>query len=397
MKDKTKHNFRRNPMLQALLMLALTLGLGACGSRESTALGDLLPEDSSKSNRLTVYTWGDYFAPPVLERFTRETGIEIDYQTFENTADLIGQVRSDPGRYDIVIADDSVVASMRDLSLLSPIDMTLIPNAKHLDPKFLGLPFDSRNEVSLPYAWGTTLITYRSDKVEEPVHSWSLLWDERYKGKIIILDEGYEALGMALLRRGFDLNTEKTEEIEQARKDLLEIFSRQEARMGDYEKVRAELRAGTCWVAMNYSGDAAIDAENIPHVDFFVPEEGAPLWVDNFAITRDSRNREVAHRFINYLLEPKQAAENTNFTYYSTPVKTALPHVDPEIAADERIFLPKEVLDRSAFYAPGQAERNSLINTVMTEMHKIAAGRNEATSAASTDVEQGTEEAPSEP
>ncbi|MCC6882023.1 MAG: spermidine/putrescine ABC transporter substrate-binding protein [Verrucomicrobiales bacterium] len=369
MKTTDKKNpFRRLLLLATVQLLGLLVA--ACGSKDKA--GSTAAENSpGQETTLTVYTWGDYFAPPVLERFTEKTGIKIDYQVFENTAELIGRVRSSPGKFDVIIADDSVIASMRDLSLLSKLDLGEIPNRAQLDEKFTGLPFDPKNELSLPYAWGTTLITYRTDKVDDQPDSWNLLWDERFKGKIIILDEGYETLGMALLRRGFSLNTEKPQEIEQGRKDLLELFSRQDVRMGDYEMVRAELKAGTCWVAMNYSGDAALDAENIPNVDFYVPKEGAPLWVDSFAITRDSRNREAAHQFINFLLDPVQAAENTNFTYYSTPVKGALPHVTPEIAGDDRIFLPKEVMDRSAFYAPGKSERNLLINTVMTEINKV--------------------------
>lgn len=374
------HSLRLLTMLTAVTLISLVMS--SCGKKPAST-ENAAANKSTEPVTLTIYTWGDYFDPETLNRFTEQTGIKINYEAFENTAQMISAVRSTPDKYDIIITDDSVIANMRDLSLLGELNLDKIPNHKNVDSKFRGLEFDPENKISLPYLWGTTLISYNKAVLGDVKPSWDILLDERCKGKVYVTDEAYDILGVVLLKLGHDLNTQKAEDIEEARQVLHKLFINQDAKMASYEGIREAMTAGEGLVAVNYSGDAAIDATNVEGLDFYVPEEGAPLWVDNFAITRDSKYRDSAHKFINFMLEAKSAAESSNFTRYATPIVDAKPHLAADVAADQRIYPSAEVLARCTFYAPGQVERNLLINTLMTELHKLIYKKNQETADAS--------------
>lgn len=354
------------------LVAALSLLLGGCKRGEQTVT---LPLQPQKARVLRLLSWSDYFDPEMLTAFEQSTGIRVEYVTFSELDELEAKLRSQPGSYDVIVSDDSSSRELWDLRLLRELDREKIPNLKNIDEQFLGLPFDRDNAFSAPYLWGTTLVAYRADHIEDPETSWDLLWDGALKGKVMVMVDRLETLSVTLMALGYQLNSENEKEINHAADRAIEQLELIDVRYGDDADVRAGLDDGTIWAAMCYSGDAAMVAAENENVAFFIPREGAPLWIDSFTIARDSNYPEEAHQLIDYMLGGEVAAANSNFTYYASPNKAAVPFIDPELLADETINPPKEVLERCTFFQKPTPQRDELANRAWLRIQKVVQRR----------------------
>ncbi len=351
----------------ALAALALAAAFLPSCSRQEVSLPTPV---KTPANVLRLYTWSEYFDPDVLALFEEKTGIRVEYLTFSDFDEMEAQLRSRPGYYDVVVTDDSAIQALWELHLIQKFDRDQLPNLANIHPDYLGLYFDPENAFSVPYMWGTTLVAYRADRIEDPEQSWNLLWDERYQGKIMTLQDRLGALSVALLTLGYSMNSENPDEINEAAEKCVQQVKRVDVRYGDDAAVREALDEGTVWAAMCYSGDAAMVAAENENVAFFIPKEGAPLWVDNFVISRDSKHSEEAHRFINFMLEPEIAAANSNYTYYASPNQAAKSLLDPELLADESINPPDEIRKRCSVLAEITELREELANRAWLKVLK---------------------------
>ncbi len=360
----------RFSLLRAVLMAAAAAGFG-CKPKGGPSAG----AESGQPATLVLYTWADYCAPEVLERFEQQTGIKVDLQIFDDAEQVEARLRSDPGAVDVIVVDSFNLGKLIQLRLLHPLDQTALPNISHMNPQFLDLSVDPGNGYSVPYQWGTTLIAYRKDRIPEPRQSWQLLWDPAYRGHVMMLDDSFEPLAMTLISLGKKPDTTEAADYQQASQALLEHLESMQPRYGSDVEIRDSLVSGETWAAMCYSGDAAFAVEKDEQIDFFVPEEGATMWVDCLGIARDTRNAETAHRFLDFLMDPEVAALNANFIRYATPNNGALSKIDPALAADERIFPPRDVLERCSFVPQLDAEREALVNKYWYAVRAVISSR----------------------
>jgi spermidine/putrescine transport system substrate-binding protein len=344
----------------ALLMLAscreVAIDASVSGSFESDR------QDEVKSKPLVVLTWDEYFSEEVVSGFESENGIPVEFITFENLDEMEGLLRSRPSDFDLVVVDGGTLADLIELQLLQPIDHASIPSFDNLDEKFLGTKFDPDNAYSVPYMWGTTLVVYRSDKVGEPRKSWASLWDDQYKNRTLMLDDKFDVYAAALLAGGCDINTQNETEIARATDRLLEQVEKLDVRFVDIFEVREKLLSGECWISMTYSSDAAVLAEEEENISYFIPEEGAPLWVDSFVIPRESTNQDAAHRFLEYFCRPEVAAANSNELWSASVNQKARPLISKEVLDDPTIYLSEEVLSRCRFDSQTGPGRQLLVN-----------------------------------
>lgn len=293
---------------------------------------------SAEENKVTVLTWDQYFDPSVLKEFTERTGVAVDLQFYDSTAEMLEKLKSDPSQYDLIITEEVVVPAMREGRLLRALEPDLIPNKKNLDDRYLKRSFDPENAYTLPYTWGTTLLAYRKDLLEEPVpHSWSLLLDSRVAGRVSMLDERNECFAVALRSIGANMAEADSASVQKATDLLLRIAKEQKARFGSDNDMKEDLIEGRSWVAQMYSGDAALIATEHDNIAYFIPEEGATIWLDNFALSRDTRRPKNAHLFMNFLAEPQVAARTANFLRYASPNREAQSWIDPKLRADAAI------------------------------------------------------------
>ncbi len=361
--------------LRSLLALAASLGvMGVSCSKENTTPAPESEDSASVETgvgdkSVTIFTWEEYFAPEAIEAFVEETGISVDFVYYENVADMKAQIEAAPDAFDVVVSDGASIAEMRELRLLSEINAELIPNVKNLDDKYLDLPSDPGNKFSLPYMWGTTLIAYRSDKLPDPKMSWNLLWDPALKGKIVMLEERDDLYALTLLSLGYDLNSDNATEVAAATDRLVAQAVDLDVRYDDIIDARELIQDddATCWAFVAYSGDAALIAEEDEQgrIDYFIPEEGAPLWVDSFCVPREARSKAAAHAFIDYMARAQVAADNSNYLWYATANAAAVEFLNEDLKADSIIYPPAEVLKKCDFITEFSPEKNRATNKGM--------------------------------
>lgn len=330
-------------------VFALTLTLSGCrepGPAAVPATGENESGAPLAEAPLVILTWDEYFSPEVVANFEKEHGIDVEFVTFSNLDEMDGLLRSRPSDFDLLVASGGVVADLVELQLLQPVSRDMIPLFGNLDDQFLGLKFDPGNQYSVPYMWGTTMIAYRSDKIPEPAKSWKALWEESFRSRVLMLDDGFDTYAAALLAAGHDLNSQDPKQLEEATGMLLEQVDKLDARFVDIFEVRDKLLSGECWISMTYSSDASVLAEEEENIDYFIPEEGAPLWVDSFVIPRESRNSHAAHLFLDYLCRAEVAAANSNELWCASVNREARPYLSKEILEDPSLYLDPSVMAR---------------------------------------------------
>jgi spermidine/putrescine transport system substrate-binding protein len=315
------------------LLGLLLLALAGCGGQGGGAGG---------GDTLYLYNWGDYIDPALLEQFTAETGTEVVVDTYENNEVMIAKVQAGGSGYDIVVPSDYAVPIMVEGGLLAPIDRAQLTNLDNLDPRLLGLYFDTANSHSLPYLYGTTGIAYSRAQFPDGVDSWAALFDpaqlEAVRNQASMLDDEREAPGAALRYLGQSLNTTDQAALDQARDLLLA----QKPLLAGYNSSNFQrlLASGELLIAQSFSGDALLarrgledDFSGNPDIAFVIPQEGGTIWMDNLAILEESPNKEAAHQLIDFLLRPEVAAQNAEYVGYLTPVVPARELLSAELQA----------------------------------------------------------------
>ena len=237
-------------------------------------------------------------------------------------------------------------APMEDM--LAELDYGAIPNFQLMDPQFTHLSFDPENKYTVPYTWGTLGIMYNTTMVDETVDSWNILWDEKYKGNIIMYDSSRDSMAVALRKLGYSVNTKNDAEIEAAAQALTSQKPLVKAYMTD--AIKQAMVGGSAALSVVYSGDAMLCMEENPDLAYVVPKEGSNMWFDSIVVTKDCQNMDAAYRFINFLCDPEVAAKNSEYIGYSTPNKEALALMDEEMKADPAYNPPAEVVEKCEVY-----------------------------------------------
>ena len=301
----------------------------------------LLPVSSYAADKavLNVYNWDDYIDEKTIPEFEEKFGVKVNYDVYDSNESLLAKLQAGASGFDVVFPSDYMIKIMIQLQLLEALDKSLLPNIEFLDPAFLKQSFDPENIFSLPYTWGTAGIGYRADKVEEPVESWSVMFDPKYAGRIVMLDDARETLGAALKYLGFPFNSTNPDELERAKTLLIE----QKTLVKAYVSAQAEqmLLSGDAWLVHNWNGDIYRVAAENPNITYVIPKEGTSKFIDNCAIPKGAQNKELAHKFINFLLEPEVDARIHNQIQYLTPNKAALPFLDESLRSTMENMTPE--------------------------------------------------------
>lgn len=353
-----------------LLGVIAILGIVACGAKK-TEETDRGGQVLTAPEKLTLYSWSEYFDPEVLDAFTKQTGIAVDYVSYEDADELEARLQSEPGRYDVVVTDDLGVDRLKELRLLADLDHSLLSGLGNVDSRYRGEKFDPDNKLSVPYLWGTTLLAYRNDKIAELANDWSAMSDPAVKGKLMVLGDRTEALGVALMAKGLSPNSDDPEKIDQAADHLIELIETKNVRFGSDTEVREGLKSGDVWLAVCYSGDAAMIAMDREDISFFIPSSGAPLWMDSLTIAKSSKHSRAAHQFIDFMLDAENAAANANFTWYGSTNRAAEKFISEDLLADDSVNPSAEVRELCKFFAKPGAVREQLLNAAWTKVQKV--------------------------
>jgi spermidine/putrescine transport system substrate-binding protein len=321
------------------------------------------------ASAITILNWEDYIDMDVVGAFEKEYGVKVTIEPFENEDEMIALIQSNPEKYDLAVASGSIVKMLIDLGLVGKIDRGLIPNASLIDREFLCPPYDPGGEYSVPYLWGTTGIALNRRFVRDKEIDWGVLFDNRYAGKIEMLDDIQEDFAPALKYLDYSINTRDTRRLGEAEK-LLTAQKRIIRGYFSTTEIQGHLIDNTCWVAFLYSGDTLLAAEKNPDITYHVPASGAPIWIDNWVIPATSKNHETAEVFIDYVLKPENIAKISNYTWYANAVSSSRRYLDKELSESRVIYLPPSVLSKCEPYAPLDEATNRYFNRVWYDLKR---------------------------
>lgn len=296
--------------------------------------------DVMNGEKLVVYNWGEYIDPEVLTMFEEETGIDIVYEEFETNEILYPKISSGAIAYDVICPSDYMIQRMIENDLLSEINFDNIPNLKNIGKQYLeqSRQFDPENKYSVPYCWGTVGILYNKVMVDEPVDSWSILWDPKYKDNILMQDSVRDAFGVTLKYLGYSLNSTDLDELTEAKNLLIEQKPLVQAYVID--QVRDKMIGNEAALGVIYSGEAIYTQKENPNLEYVIPKEGSNIWIDSWVIPKNAEHKENAEKFINFLCRPDIALMNFEYITYSTPNEAARELIEDESIRNSEIAFP---------------------------------------------------------
>lgn len=279
---------------------------------------------------INVYNVGDYIDEEVIDMFEKENpGIKVNYETFYSNEEMYVKVANNSTAYDVIVPSDYMVERLISEDLLLELDYNNIPNMSNIGEQYLDHDYDKGNKYSVPYMWGTMGILYNKNMVKEPVNSWKILWDSKYKNQIFMLDSERDMISITLRMLGYSMNSTDDAQLEEARKALSEQKELVLAYCGD--EVKDKMIAGEGAMTIAWSGDAFYCIQENPDLAYAIPEEGSNLWFDSMVIPKTSKHKAEAEKFIDFMCRPDIAKMNADYIGYSTANAAATELLDDSI------------------------------------------------------------------
>lgn len=316
----------------ALLLIGILLGTTLTGCASS---------NSGKNGEVYVYNWGEYIDPDTLTMFEKETGIKVIYDEFDTNEDMYPKVAAGSSAYDVICPSDYMIQKMIQNDLLQEINFDNIPNAKaNIEEQYYiqSQDFDPDNKYSIPYCWGTVGILYNKTMVDDPVESWSVLWDEKYADNILMQNSVRDAMMVALKLKGYSMNTLDKTELAAAKNALIEQKPLVQAYVID--QVRDKMIGGEAALGVIYSGEAIYTQRENEALEYVIPKEGTNVWIDSWVIPKNAPNKENAEKFIDFMCRGDIALLNFEYITYSTPNAAAKELIEDEDIRNSKIAFP---------------------------------------------------------
>ena len=330
-----------------VLVVCLLAGCGAA----------IIMKDRNKVT-INVYNWGQNIADgsdgtmDIIAEFERRyPHIDVNYQTYGSNEELYTKLKNGGISVDVIIPSDYMIARMIEEDMLLELDFGNIPNYKHIDESFKNTAYDPDNKYSVPYTWGTVGILYNTKYVDEAdVTGWELLWNEKYKDKILQFDNSRDAFGVAQYLLGYDVNTTNEAELEACAKKLQE----QKPLVQQYvmDQVYDTMINEEAYIATYYAGDCMQMMDENENLAFYLPEnQQFNLFIDAMCIPKCAQEKEAAETFINFLCDPEISGENMNYICYGSPISAAKDYMDEYLAESEVVYPSEEILANGTSYS----------------------------------------------
>ena len=336
-------------LLALILMFALTLP--AFAAREE----------------ITVYNWGQYISDgtddslDVIAAFEEETGIHVNYITFDSNESMYTKLKTGGASYDVIIPSDYMIAKLIEEDMLEPLDFDNIPNYANIDEAFRDQAYDPENLYTVPYTWGTVGLIYNRQYVsDEDAQSWSCLWNSKYAGKILMFDNPRDAFAIAESILGYSLNSTDENELRQC----ADLLAKQKPVLQAYvmDQIFDKMQRGEAWIAPYYAGDYLTMVEENPDLGFSHPQEGFNIFIDAMCIPKGCQNKAGAEAFINFLCRPDVSAANLDCIGYSTPISAAKAYMDEDVISSPVSYPDDETLARSESFSALPVQATQTMN-----------------------------------
>lgn len=298
----------------------------------------------AEDKELRIFIWSEYMDEKKFSAdFKAATGIKVKIDVYENNEEMIAKLQAGGiNQYDIVVPSDFVLPSLISQKLIQPLDHSKLPNLGNLSDRFRHVPYDPGNKYTVGWQWGTVGLMYRKDKVSpEAAKSWAVMFDQKHQpGAFWFMDSVRDMMSISLLYLGYDANSTNPQELKKAA-DLLTATKKSKKCNGFKPGVggKNDVSAGRAAMAIVYNGDAMRDISLDPkNLGFVIPKEGSTLFLDLMAIPAKAPHPEAAHKWINWILDPKRGAMLSNYNRYATPNQASIPFIIPKDLKNDAIY-----------------------------------------------------------
>jgi len=320
-----------------LALLLLLVSLTGCGSAKESSKGVV-----------NVYNWGEYIDEDLLDRFEADTGIKVNYKTYESNEQMYSVLKQGGVSYDVIIPSDYMISRLIDEDMLEKLDFANIPNYSLIDKSLVGMEYDPTAEYSVPYTWGTVGLIYNSSLIDEDITSWRALFDAQYAGQILMFDNPRDAMGIALKYLGYSQNTVDVQELTAA----YELLDEQKPILQGYvmDQIFDKLESGEAAIGPYYAGDYLSMLENNEDLVFVIPDEGSNVFVDCMCIPKGAANKANAEAFINYMCGTEPSLANAEYIGYTSPNVEVADLIELDEFELSIMYPSDEILSRCEFF-----------------------------------------------
>lgn len=340
-------------MKKWLALVAALLISGCSDKSEPQAQSEATGATASVAagpQKVVIYNWTEYIPAAVLEQFTKETGIEIEYATYESNEAMYAKIKLMEGKgYDIAVPSTFYVEKMRKEGLIQPIKKDLLSNYGNLDANMMNKPYDPNNDFSVPYLWGATSIAINNQDVDaSKITKWADLWKPEYKGTLMIMDDVRDNFYVGLRVAGFQNNSTNEEEIKAAYEKLKALWP--SIKVINSDSPKTPLIQGNVSIGAIWNGEAYMAQHEMEDLQFVYPEEGAVLWVDSFVIPKGAVNVGNAHKFIDFMLRAESAKAAIEELGYAAPNTAGIALLDEDLRTNKTVFPSAEDIAKGSFH-----------------------------------------------
>ena len=328
----------KNLMIVVILIMGLLVGmlLTGCGS-----------SSSGENGEVRVYSLGDYIDPDLIDEFQNETGIKVVMDTFDTNEEMYPVISKGTVDYDVICCSDYMIERLISEDLLTEVDKNNIPNLSNIDEKYMAISAncDPGNKYAVPHTYGTMGIMYNTENIKEgEITSWNDLWKKEYDQQIVMPDSMRDTLAIALLAKGYSINTTNEDELKEATDYLLE----QKPLVYKYanDSARDMAIGGSADVVVVWNGEVLYSQADNESLEFVIPEEGSEEFTDLWAIPKAVKNKENAEAWINFMLAEETAITNFEYLTYSIPNKAVIDYVSDDAKKMNYLFPEDSVLSK---------------------------------------------------
>ena len=325
-----------------------------------------------RGTTLNVYNWGEYISDggegslDVNRKFEELTGIKVNYTNFDSNEDMYAKLKSGGANYDVVVPSDYMIERLKDEGLLLKLDYSNIPNFKYIDKKYKGLYYDPKDEYTVAYNVGYVALIYNKKLVKETPDSWSILWDKKYEGQVLMFNNPRDAFAIAQSLLGQDYNDPDPAQWAEAYDKLLE--QKPVVRAYVMDEVFNIMEAGAAAMAPYYVGDYFTMAENNDDLAVAFPKEGANIFVDAMCIPSTAQNKGAAELYINFMEEPEVALANAEYIAYATPNTEVLKMDAYEYKGDKTLYPDESLFENYQYFHNLPPETQTLMSNYWSDL-----------------------------
>lgn len=308
---------------------------------------------SENKETLNVLNYDIYMDKTLITEFEKENNVTINYDTYSTPEEMYIKAKAGASNYDLIISGEYMIERMISEGMVNKLNYDNIPNAKYVDEKFKDQPYDPGNEYSVPYFWGTLGILYNTTTVDASSNSWSLLWDEKYNQRIIMMDSLRDSFAAALKLNGHSLNTVDEKELDEAKALLLKQKPLVMAYITDgAPDIMISEEAD---MALVWSGEAVSAMAENENLGFIIPKEGSNIWIDAMFVPSTTKNQAMAEKFINFLCTKEATLRNIDEVWYSTVHTEAINEVPEELKDNNAFNIPEEDIEKMEMFRDPKA------------------------------------------